>query len=67
MKKNALFFTLASLMLLSLTSCEEKSLIPDDQKHPDKRNIEAYVFNYWNGGSFYFDSVYAVAGGEIQI
>ncbi|GGH75888.1 hypothetical protein [Phaeocystidibacter marisrubri] len=67
MKKNALFFTLASLMLLSLTSCEEKSLIPDDQKHPDRRNIEAYVFNYWNGGSFYFDSVYAVAGGEIQI
>lgn len=67
MKKNAFNIFLSIIGLFTLVSCQENSLIPDGKDTLDNRNIEAWIFKYWNGSDFYFDSIYNVDGGQIQI
>lgn len=66
MMKNWLFAPLAALALVGLSSCDESSLVPDDFVR-DERNIEAWVFSYWNGDNFNYDSVYQVTDATISI
>lgn len=65
MKKFALLSAIG-LMAMTLVSCEETSLIPDGQVI-DERNVETWIYTYWEGDAFYFDTVYNTVGGEILI
>lgn len=62
-------FTLVSLVFAGLlfTSCEEQSLVPDDQRNPDNRNIEAWIYTYWGTEGFSTDSVYDLSDAQISI
>ncbi|KAB2814818.1 MbnP family protein [Phaeocystidibacter luteus] len=62
-------FALATLALstLFLASCEEQSLVPEDQRNMDNRNVEAWVFTYWGGADLKKDSIYTLNDAQIKI
>lgn len=67
MKKLGRFVLFALAGTALLTSCTENSLVPEDQRNRDNRNVQAWVQSYWGPDIFSYDSVYAVTGGEIEI
>lgn len=64
--KNSVFTSLL-VGAIALVSCTEQSLVPDDQKNQDDRNIQAYVYTYWGGAYYKADSVYQLNDAEIDI
>ncbi|NVK04718.1 MAG: hypothetical protein HWD92_07835 [Flavobacteriia bacterium] len=61
-------FALATLALITLvlTSCEDDPIVPGGQ-NTDNRNVEAWIYAYWQGAWYKPDTTYFLADAEIEI
>lgn len=61
-------FALAGMALLTLVlaSCEDDPLVPGNVT-TDNRNVEAWIYPYWQGDWYKSDTTYMLADAEIKI